>query len=355
MKIGLLVGDITRSGGTEKALINLINLYGEEHEFVIFSPSSNMNTPIFYEIPKEVKLFHFNLGLIPDNHINKIKFYNKFYNKLKNEIVVNNFDVLIGYGHSMSIILSLFSKNNLKCYAYEHADYSTMPIVTKILVKKVYKRLNGLIVLSQLAHNNFSKLNNNVKIIPNHITIPVLDETIKKQDRIIMVGRLSNEKGYDRIVNIAKSIQVEFPNWTIDIFGDGPLKADLKNIFAKNQLNNVKLHGAVKNINKEFQTSKIFMMTSHTEAMPFVILEAKTFGLPIVAYENEGTKLLVNDQLDGFLVENDSEEIFIEKLNFLITNEEDSIKMGQYGKNSISEFSPEAIKLKWDEIFKNDL
>lgn len=351
MKIGLFIGDITRAGGTEKALISLINLFDKEHEFVVFSPVSSDKTPTFYSIPHHVKIFHFNLGVIPANPLMKVKWYWRFYKKLQHQDVSNHFDCIIGYGHSMSIVLSFFKNPKIKLYAYEHADYQTMPSITKRIVKKMYPKLNGIIVLSASAKNNFKHLNKNVAIVPNYISIPAYQKDIAKKNRIIMVGRLSDEKGYERIIPFAEKLKIDFPTWSIDIFGDGPLRNELEKRYSENKLNNVKLHGAVKNINAEFEMSKIFIMTSYTEAMPFVILEAKMFNLPVIAYKNEGTKLLINDNIDGFLVKNNDEESFYNYIKKLIINEDECIEKGLNGKKSLSAYSPEIIKAKWIEIF----
>ncbi|WP_068944389.1 glycosyltransferase [Chryseobacterium timonianum] len=351
MRIGLLVGDITRPGGTEKALISLIKLFGKEHDFVIFSPASNEENVPFYKIPSQVKVHHFNLRSIPNTLFDKIKWYKKFYQLLKKETNKELFDYLIGYGHSMSIILSFFSKNNMSLYAYEHADYQTMPVLTKMLVNMLYKKLTGIIVLSKPAYINFKHLNKNVLVIPNYIEIPDNQTGNIKKDRIIMVGRLSEEKGYERIIPIAEKLKQDFPTWMIDIFGDGPLMNHLEQLYLDNDLMNVKLHGSVKNINQELNIAKIFIMTSYTEAMPFVILEAKTFELPVIAYENEGAKLLISDSIDGFLIKENDTVAFYEKLKSLILNEQDRIEKGKKGRQSLSEYSTEVVKNKWNKIF----
>lgn len=355
MKVVLIVGNITKSGGTEKAIANITHLLKEYFDITIYSLSSEDNVPVFFTIDKNIPIRNFNLSDIPVDAIGKLKWFSKYVRTIKPRIKDDNPDFIIGFGHNISSFLPLIRVNkSIKIFAAEHIDYDTIPKVSKVLVNSFYKKLDGIIALSSHAKQKLNHLNSNIQVIPNSIAIKKNYEEENKANRIIMVGRLSPEKAYERIVPIAHFLKDKYSDWQIDIFGDGPEKEKLTSLFDKEKLNNITLHGAVKDINVEFDKSKIFIMTSYTEAMPMVILEAKSHGLPVIAYENEGTQLLINNKNDGFLIKNDNVNEFIEKLSLMLENQNDL--RGFFGENAIeniAEYSEKEVVKKWLNLLQN--
>lgn len=344
-KIVFVINNVYRSGGTEKATLDVISLLIPTHEIIIYNLATSAESESFFEIPKEVKVHHLSIGEIPISISKKINWFQIVKKTIKNRFEIDQPNIVFGTGHNISMVIASIKSKNILKYAFEHIDYHTIPKISKILIAYYYKDLNGIVVLSDIAKQKMKGLNKEVITIPN--SIEVQSPTIGKYNRIIMVGRLSPEKGYERIIPLAKYLMSNYPDWQIDIFGEGEEEVTLKKKFENESLKNINMHGAVKDIRKEFGKAKIFAMTSYTEAMPMVILEAKSHGLPVIAYKNEGTSLLISDNKDGFLISDTSEE-FIEKLAQLIENKNDICNtFGVNGLNSIREFSKSHIKQKW--------
>src|SRR5690606_26290248 len=90
--------------------------------------------------------------------------------------------------------------------------------------------------------------------------------------------------------------------------------------------------------------------TSYTEAMPMVIIEAKTCGLPVVGYDCEGTKELINHDIDGFVIRDGDADEFFNRLHHLIINPQLRRQMGHIGKEASIYYSINNISNIWRNL-----
>lgn len=348
MSIVIIIPDITRSGGTERAGISLANSLCNVFDIHILSLIASENPP-FYKINPSVMVSTANFESIPSNLFKKGLWYFKCYSYLKKFFLKYDIGVAIGLGHNINFLLSILKSKTMKVIGCEHIVFDTIPMISKSILKKFYSRLDSLVVLSNKAKENLNEYNGNILIIPNSIKSYGISLLNRKQ--IILVGRLSKEKGYERLVPLASRLKKDYPDWLINLYGDGPLDKELKLLFKENNLININMHSAISNIYEKYLESSLLVMTSHNEAMPMVILEAKSSGLPVVAYKNEGTNLLIHEGVDGFLVDN--EEDFYNKVLYFVENEENRHVFGKNGYNSVQEYSEESVKMKWCNLLNN--
>lgn len=349
-KVYIIILNITRTGGTERAAINLANILIKKYDVTILSLNSQKDDRPYFIVSDKVRLINLSLSEIPLNLYQKLKWQIKTCKKLSNIIIQNS--IVIGTGHNINIMLP-FIKGS-KTIACEHIQLDSIPKSHRKIMKLLYKYNDSLVVLSQTAHDKFIGYNNNIKIIPNALPFETKEPSKLINKRIIMVGRLSNEKGYDRIVQIAKNLKTNHSDWTIDIFGSGPIEQDLNKLYKTEGIEKwVRINKPVKNIQSEYLNSSIYMMTSYNEALPMVLLEAKACGIPLIAYECEGTKSLITNNFDGFLIQNNNIEDFNTKLNILILNYELRKQLGENALKSCVPFSKEQISNKWFELIES--
>ncbi|OWP79599.1 glycosyltransferase [Flavobacterium oreochromis] len=347
IKIVLIIGDIARSGGTERSTINLANMLISKHEVVVVSLSENR--PVFFELDQRVTLDFLSMKPMTIKLTSKIIWYIEFFSKMKKTIARHKPDVIIGEGHNISGVLPFVKgTEKIKKIACEHIDYDSIPLLSRVLMKIGYSKLTAVVTLSTIALNKIKHLNKNIKIIPN--SLPFFTEAVSNvtENTIIMVGRLSQEKGYDRVVPIAKKLLNEFPHWRIKIFGNGDKEMELKKLFKNEGLDNVLFFSPVKNIVDQYMAASIFMITSYNEALPMVILEAQHCGLPVVGYFCEGTQALIKENITGYVLDN--EDDFYEKLKKLISNQDLRLKIGGNCKMESLKYSPDMILKKWESL-----
>jgi glycosyltransferase involved in cell wall biosynthesis len=172
--------------------------------------------------------------------------------------------------------------------------------------------------------------------------------------QIIAIGRLSRVKGFDRLIEIAACIKVKHNDWKIKIVGEGELENDLKTLSRNlNVENNVLFTPFTEHIQDEYLNSSIYALTSYSEAFPMVLLEAKANGLPIVSFNcPEGPVDIINDGIDGFLVEDGCKEDFCEKLSVLIENKSLRAEMGRQSKIDSFRYMEDKIRIEWEKLLK---
>lgn len=343
MKIIFIIHNITRSGGTEKATLQLSNSFVKRGIAVeIMSIASKEGANIFFEISPKIIVHHIN------GSGNKILNFIKI-RKLVNRISPN---IIFGTGHNISFFLPFIKNEGSKSVAIEHIDFYSIPSFSQLLMKFSYPKLNGIVVLSEVAKQKIHHLSENVIVIPNQIKLSEQKSDLL-QKRILVVGRISPEKAYERLIPIALMLQNKYPSWNIDVFGgsDDDYINVILNLVKENKLTNLHFHPPIVRIEKEYLSSSIFLITSKFEAFGLVILEAKSYGLPVVGFRNEGTQALIKNNEDGFIVSHE-EEAFA-KLELLITDLNLRNELAMNARQNVGEYAEDKILNKWLQFIQN--
>lgn len=375
MEIVYVITSLATTGGTERIVSEkasyLADVFGYDVSIVCYG--QNDDSPNFYFPSAKVK--QINLGLkiysqyrykypkriwVKYNLRNRLK---KSLSKVVNEI---NPDILIGITHFRADIVC-----NINCKAKKiiesHIPRYSIEVTNKkrnYLInsyKKFYdrryfhiieKKADMIITLTKDEIKQWTKAKQ-VKSIPNFSNIQVnLSPEVRKK-RVITIGRLSEEKGFDRLLDIWKSIIDKHPDWQLDIYGEGGMKEKLEQIIKTEIIANVTMRGTTNNIGKEISESSICVVTSYFEGFSLVLLEAIKFGVPCVAFDCPyGPKAIIEDGICGYLIENGNTPLFAEKLCTLMENE--SLRQ-DFSKASIERskvFDKDTIMSQWKKLFE---
>ena len=193
---------------------------------------------------------------------------------------------------------------------------------------------------------------NNVVVIPNPLPFETSESPDLTAKTVLCVGRISTDKGIDRLLNIWAKVSSEFPDWKLRLIGDVIDKELLKQINDLRIDESVEIKKATRNILEEYLDSSVYVMTSRFEGLPMVLLEAISVGLPIVSYTFKcGPRDVINDGVDGFLVEEDDKKTFVEKLKLLMSDEKLRTEMSKQAKINSKRFSEEVVMNKWNNLF----
>ena len=176
-----------------------------------------------------------------------------------------------------------------------------------------------------------------------------------KNKKIISVGRLEYQKGFDILIDVWKKVDEKHSDWVLEIYGEGSLRKELQDkIDSLNLTDSLILKGSEKNIQSKYLESSIYMMSSRYEGMPMVLLEAMSCGLPLVSFDCPcGPKDIIKDGENGFLVKFGNIEEMAKKINYLIENEDKRIDMGKKAKELSYNYLKEKIMNQWKELFEN--
>ena len=145
-----------------------------------------------------------------------------------------------------------------------------------------------------------------------------------------------------------------FPDWKLDIIGDGEERPLLEQRIRSYGLERqVTLTRPTQEIGKVYMEASILASSSRYEGLPMVLLEAQAFGLPIVAFQCKcGPKDIVSDGINGYLVPEGDIAGMTQRLETLMKNETLRKRMGLKAKESASRFNEETIMRKWMNTFQ---
>ena len=141
-----------------------------------------------------------------------------------------------------------------------------------------------------------------VERIFNPVTTPPGQVSRLAEKRMIAVGRLEDQKNFKDLVSAWSIVAERCPDWRLEIFGEGKLEHALRSQIARLGLTgSVILRGVVKDIASEYSNSSALLMTSLHEGFPLALVEASSFGLPLISYDcPTGPSEIIVDAGDGF-------------------------------------------------------
>jgi glycosyltransferase involved in cell wall biosynthesis len=157
--------------------------------------------------------------------------------------------------------------------------------------------------------------------------------------QIGMIAAFNHFKTQDSIVLAAPKILETFPNTKFVLVGEGKTKKRITELISQLGLNsNFLLPGFVNDVRQILSQLSIFVLASNSEGFPVSILEAMSFGIPIVTSKVGGIPELVQDGVTGILVEPNRSEVLASAIIELLANPEKANRMGEMGKLRVKKF-----------------
>ena len=186
------------------------------------------------------------------------------------------------------------------------------------LLKKGLKKASCVVALTEGDAVDWRAFHPIVKVIPNIVHLNEGCVSNYQNKRAIWVGRFDYQKRPMEIIKIWRQIHPVFPDWHLDIYGDGEQKQELQNAIGFRNMN-IHLHEPTNHIFEAYRNSSILVVTSLYEPFGLVIPEAMSCGLPVVSYNSPyGPSSIITDEIDGFCVENDNMALFTRRLEQLM-------------------------------------
>ena len=174
----------------------------------------------------------------------------------------------------------------------------------------------------------------------------------KRRKKILVVGRLVEQKGIDILIRAFSLIRDNLIDWHLEIIGDGKLSSELYQLARQNKiLPNTSFKGYQSNISPFYHEASIFVLPSRYEGMPNVLLEAMSYGLPVIVSDaSPGLLDLVQDGQNGYIFPSEDFKALAEKILALASDERARFQMGRASRIVASKFSIENVMAKWELI-----
>lgn len=313
-KICFLIGNLNNSGGTERVTTLIANALAEKKYQVSILNLTNGRQP-FFELVPSIKTY----SLYPE----KISFKKNFFGavwRIRKFVTEHQIDTLVVVD-SISCIFTVPALLGLevKHICWEHFNFKNNNGVKfrDYGRKLAAKYCDYVVTLTKRDKELWEQGIKNIKakIIPIANPSPFgVQENIPSLDykTILCVGRLTHVKGFDLLITAWAKVAHQVPSWKVIIVGSGEDEMLLKQMAKDLGVDDsIIFSGQQKNIDTFYRQASFFCMSSRFEGLPMVLLEAQSYGLPIVAFDcDTGPRELVNIH-NGWLVEPDN----IEKLS----------------------------------------
>lgn len=340
------IGIVTRHlgyGGVEKSTADLASMLIDEYDVEIISV---YNSDIAFKIDKKVKITRL-MDTSLDNELLKQKYILTKY--LKH----NKYDYIISTRMMYNKVIGRCD-SNIKI-AIEHKYHNGNIRYIRKLINSV-KDIDYFVPVSkELAFFYSDKMKSSVRYVPNCIDYYPKKRYRKKEKYLIAVGRLSEEKGFDNLIDVFKIVSNSFDDWKLVIVGDGEQRELLeKKIQDEDLTKKVTITGFLdkKSVNEYYKKASIYIMTSHEESFGTVSLEAGAFFVPTIAFSTaKGVVENVNKD-SAVIIQGRDNELMASKIMELIKNNDKLNELAEEAYINSEKFTFENVKKQWEYFFK---
>ena len=349
-------GSMNNSGGTERVASLIANELKELGYNVSFLSLYNGGNP-FFPLLDSISVH----SLYPQK-VNFKKIFPQVCFKLRRFVIKNDTDVLINI-ESMLAIYSIpaLLKINIKNICWEHFNFN-VDLGNKLrpLARRLAARYcNQVVTLTErdkkLWLDNLT-VKTRIDAIPNPSPfVPIMPLNKTNNKVVLAAGRLTSQKGFDLLIDSWQHVILKRQDWTLRIVGSGEDKAWLHNkAKALGLTDSIEWVENVTNMAEQYSQADMYVMSSRYEGLPMVLIEALSFGLPIVSFDCEtGPSEIVNSQC-GWLVRNGDTAALGECLLTAFDIFEDHKVYSSYSRASIEQcrnkFSIDSAVSEWKRI-----
>lgn len=351
VKILFVVPDLY-SGGAQRVFMNLVRGFSRQlFDITLVTLIKPNSDPFNKLVPADITLVQYNFTNTRSAFFALIKLIRK-----------ENPDFVFSTLTHLNVILAMvrfFTSATILFVARESNTISSslkdekFPWLFRFLYKWLYKNFDLIICQSNaMAEDlitNFNIAQSRIKVIYNPIDLDLIASRTSgltsaappiNRVELLCVGRLSNQKGFDRMLKILALI-ADF-DCRLRIIGDGPLRNDLQNMANELHLEGrVEFLGIQENPFQFMVKSDCLLLPSYYEGLPNVVLEANACGLPVIAFNSPGgTAEIVEDGLNGWLIPDGDLEKFALKIR---SKEYLTLNKGEIAKFVAKRFSLQKI------------
>lgn len=361
-------------GGIERQTILFANELVNKYDVEIISVYS-MKTEPAYEVDSRIKIKY-----LIDDAPNKKEFLDavrhfkvmsilkegmksKRILKLKHDLMVNEIkkldcDFVLSTRIEYAEMLSEYAPEGIITMTQEHLHDDSEKYVARL--KNAIRNLDYLVALGPGSRENYEKWfsdNKNTKIIeiPNILEKNSDNISTLSGHTLVSTGRMHPVKGFDDLLKVVKKVSEKIPDVKLNLVGGGEEYDTLKEQAKEMKIDDiVNMPGMVsgEEVNEYMIKSDIYVMTSHTECFPMVLLEASACGLPLVAFDVPvGPKALIREGYNGYLIKDRNIDEMADKIISLFENQEKMKELGRNAKENVNQYLPDNVMKKWYDIF----
>lgn len=346
-------------GGAQRVLITMANYWAGKGINVILITFDDGSIPPVYDLVSEVNHILLKTAGVSTNLLRGI------WNNLKRMFVLrklirNNYpDIAISFLDMTNVVTLLATRRlGLPVIVMEMSDPAMIPLgfCWEKLRLWTYPWASQVGVLSKKAQTYFpAGIQAKSTIIPNPIFLEQLEDAKEETFRgptVITMGRLSEEKRIDILLQAFALLKDQYPNWSLVILGEGPLRVQMESLRDRLGLSTqVHFKGLVKNPHQILKRSDLYVLSSRFEGFPMALCEAMALGLAVISTEyHDGVKDIINDGVNGVLVPVENIKALAMAMDRLMRDSSERKRLGTKAKDITHRYGLEKVMRMWEEL-----
>ena len=343
-------------GGAERLMADLARRWNANHEVHLLTWSKTETDT--YSVPKSVHRHSLDLLRISPNAFVGLLSNWKRVEKLREQLRSIQPDFLLSFSDKTNIVTLQAARTlNIPTWISEHSDPDKQRLgaLWEFWRKITYRNCTGCTVLTQDIAKTMQMwvAPTKIRVIPPAI-IECETRITKEEDitrSILFLGRLSQEKRVDLLIESWRKVHSALPDWNLNIAGDGQERTQLESLASG--LPRIVFHGWVDNPQELLSSSQVFALTSDYEGFPVSLLEAMDHSLACLTTHCTGAIDSLNAHTECVLTSpvNDA-EAFAENLKQICCDTELQDRLSTAGRKRAKDFYwPEVGKL-WDRLLQ---
>ena len=373
MKIIYCMASVYNPGGMERVLLNKVRYLWEQggNELTIVTTDQGGRPP-FYAFPPGVKMVDLDINYTEDLQKRPLERILSFLRRrrlhrkrLSAFLMAQKADIVVSlYPSESSFIPSIRdgSKKVLelhfnKFFRLQYNRKGLLGVIDRFRTwqdERIVRRFDRFVVLTREDAGYWGALPN-LQVIPN-AALRVPETTGNPHShRVIAVGRLDYQKGFDRLVKAWALLPKDLrDDWRLDIFGQGEWEVMLRELIKKKCVEeSVSVNAPTKEIFKEYASSAFLVMSSHYEGFPMVLLEAMACGLPGVCFTFPcGPGDIIRDGENGLLVPEGDIPALSSAMARLMRDPSLRERMSAKAREIVDVYSEEKVMQQWIQCFQ---
>lgn len=351
-RIALFISSLQK-GGSERVMVNLAEFFHKNRYEVILVTQYKQD--VEYDISPEIRRVysepaeHELQGGRIHNFCVRFKTLRNIWKAYKPDIIL----AFLGKNNLMAIATSMFLPSKVAVSVRGEPTMEYEGKLLQFLAKSMFGLADGVVLQTERAKLFFPKwVQKKAKILPNPMNPQFLNKryTGVREDKIVAVGRLDENKNHAMLIHAFARIVAEYPNMKLVIYGEGRSREMLENLVREKELEDrIELPGSITNVAEHIANARIFTLTSNTEGMPNSLMEAMALGLPVIATDCPcgGPATLIENDVNGILVPVGDAYALADAFRKILSSQEYADKLGENAYEITKKLSPDKVNSEW--------
>lgn len=258
-------------------------------------------------------------------------------------------DISISFLYLLNL-LNVFSKGKERVIVSERNNPKLNAPKKFPMTRVLYAMADLVIFQTREVQDMYGKrVKKHSVILPNPVSVSCVASGVRKK-KIVHAARLHPNKNQELLLRAFAKFLPAHPQYTLDIYGAGEMETELKALSQRLGLGeHAVFHGNVSDIHEQMADAGMFVLSSNVEGMPNALLEAMMMGLPCISTKCTGAKEVMENGVNGLLVDIGDVTQMAEAMARMADHEEFARQCGRAAVRTAGRFEKKVVLARWQE------